>query len=43
MTSDVLPPAMFRLYRANVSSSFVLGPGDERLPVQADEQMSRAN
>jgi hypothetical protein len=34
--ADVLPPATFRLYRANVSSSFVLGPGDERLPVQGD-------
>jgi hypothetical protein len=41
--ADVRPPATFRLYRARVSSSFVLGPGDERLPAQADEQMSRAN
>jgi hypothetical protein len=33
--ADVLPPADFRLYRATASSRFVLGPGDERLPVQA--------
>ena len=31
--ADVLPPAPFRLYRATASAQFVLGPGDERLPV----------
>jgi hypothetical protein len=33
--ADVLPPAPFRLYRATASGQFVLGPGDERLPVRA--------
>ena len=32
-TKDVMPPASFRLYRARAGSSFVLGRGDERLPV----------
>ena len=32
--SDVLPPAAFRLYRATASSKFVLGPGEQRLPVR---------
>ena len=32
--ADVLPPARVRLYRATAESQFVLGPGDERLPVQ---------
>jgi pyridoxine/pyridoxamine 5'-phosphate oxidase len=32
--ADVLPPAQVRLYRATAGSQFVLGPGDERLPVQ---------
>jgi hypothetical protein len=31
--TDVLPPARVRLYRATAGSQFVLGPGDERLPV----------
>jgi uncharacterized protein YhbP (UPF0306 family) len=31
--ADVLAPARFRLYRATASSSFLLGPGDQRLPV----------
>jgi uncharacterized protein YhbP (UPF0306 family) len=31
--ADVTPPARFRLYRAEASAQFVLGPGDERLPV----------
>ena len=31
--ADVLPGAPFRLYRATASAQFVLGPGDERLPV----------
>jgi len=30
---DVSPPARHRLYRATVTSSFVLGPGDRRLPL----------
>jgi nitroimidazol reductase NimA-like FMN-containing flavoprotein (pyridoxamine 5'-phosphate oxidase superfamily) len=30
---DVSPPARFRLYRATVTSSSVLGPGDRRLPL----------
>lgn len=30
---DVRPPGRFRLYRATVSEHFVLGAGDERLPV----------
>jgi len=30
---DVSPPARLRLYRATVTSSSVLGPGDRRLPV----------
>jgi uncharacterized protein YhbP (UPF0306 family) len=30
---DVREPARFRLYRANVTATFVLGPGDQRLPV----------
>ena len=30
---DVSPPARHRLYRATVTSSSVLGPGDRRLPV----------
>ena len=32
--ADVLPPARVRLYRATAGSQFVLGPGDERLPVR---------
>jgi hypothetical protein len=32
--ADVLPPARFRLYRATASAQFVLGSGDERLPVR---------
>ena len=32
--ANVLPPARVRLYRATAGSQFVLGPGDERLPVQ---------
>ncbi len=35
--ADVLPPAAFRLYRARASSRFVLGPGDQRLPVDPVE------
>jgi hypothetical protein len=31
--ADVLPPAAFRLYRAKASARFVLGPGDQRLPI----------
>jgi hypothetical protein len=31
--ADVSPPARLRLYRASVTSSSVLGPGDRRLPV----------
>jgi pyridoxine/pyridoxamine 5'-phosphate oxidase len=31
--ADVLPPARVGLYRATAGSQFVLGPGDERLPV----------
>ncbi|HEX7310782.1 MAG TPA: pyridoxamine 5'-phosphate oxidase family protein [Gaiellaceae bacterium] len=31
--ANVLPPARLRLYRATAGSQFVLGPGDERLPV----------
>jgi pyridoxine/pyridoxamine 5'-phosphate oxidase len=34
--ADVLPPAGFRLYRSTASSRFVLGSGDERLPVKAE-------
>lgn len=34
VSADVLPPARVRLYRATAESQFVLGPGDERLPVQ---------
>ncbi len=34
--ADVLPPAAFRLYRATAASRFVLGPGDQRLPVKVD-------
>ncbi len=30
---DVSPPARLRLYRATVTSSSVLGPGDRRLPL----------
>ena len=30
---DVGAPARFRLYRASVVERFILGPGDERLPV----------
>jgi nitroimidazol reductase NimA-like FMN-containing flavoprotein (pyridoxamine 5'-phosphate oxidase superfamily) len=30
---DVSPPARHRLYRATVTSSSVLGPGDRRLPL----------
>jgi hypothetical protein len=33
--ADVLPPAPLRLYRATAGSQFVLGPGDERLPVRS--------
>lgn len=33
--ADVLPPARFRLYRARAAATFVLGPGDDRLPVRA--------
>lgn len=32
--ADVLPPSRLRLYRATASAQFVLGPGDERLPVR---------
>ena len=32
-THQVSPPAPYRLYRANASEQFVLGQGDERLPV----------
>jgi hypothetical protein len=32
--SDVLPPAGVRLYRATATSQFVLGAGDQRLPVR---------
>lgn len=32
--ADVLAPSRFRLYRAAASAQFVLGPGDERLPVR---------
>jgi pyridoxine/pyridoxamine 5'-phosphate oxidase len=32
-SADVLPPAPLRLYRATAASQFVLGPGDDRLPV----------
>ena len=32
-TTDVVPPARLRLYRAQVSEQFVLGPHDERVPV----------
>ena len=31
--ADVSPPARLRLYRATVTSSSVLGPGDRRLPL----------
>ena len=34
--ADVLPPATFRLYRATAGARFVLGPGDQRLPVMRD-------
>jgi hypothetical protein len=30
---DVTAPAKHRLYRADVAERWVLGPGDERLPV----------
>jgi uncharacterized protein YhbP (UPF0306 family) len=33
VAADVRAPARFRLYRAVVAARFVLGPGDERLPV----------
>jgi pyridoxine/pyridoxamine 5'-phosphate oxidase len=33
--ADVLPPARFRLYRATAASRSVLGPGDQRLPLNA--------
>jgi nitroimidazol reductase NimA-like FMN-containing flavoprotein (pyridoxamine 5'-phosphate oxidase superfamily) len=32
--ADVTAPAKHRLYRATVTEHWVLGPGDERLPVQ---------
>ena len=31
---EVRPPAPLRLYRATAGECFVLGPGDERLPVR---------
>jgi hypothetical protein len=31
--ADVLPPARHRLYRATTSEHFILGPRDERIPV----------
>jgi pyridoxine/pyridoxamine 5'-phosphate oxidase len=34
LPANVVPPAPVRLYRATAGSQFVLGPGDERLPVQ---------
>jgi pyridoxine/pyridoxamine 5'-phosphate oxidase len=40
--TDVLPPAVFRLYRATASSQFVLGPHDERLPVTIAATSDRA-
>ena len=33
---DVLPPAVFRLYRATASALSVAGPDDERLAVRLD-------
>jgi hypothetical protein len=32
--ADVRPPARLRLYRATASALFVLGPDDERVPVE---------
>jgi nitroimidazol reductase NimA-like FMN-containing flavoprotein (pyridoxamine 5'-phosphate oxidase superfamily) len=32
--ADVMAPAKHRLYRATVTEHWVLGPGDERLPVR---------
>jgi hypothetical protein len=40
--ADVLPPAAFRLYRAKASARFVLGPGDQRLPIQNDNSEEEA-
>jgi pyridoxine/pyridoxamine 5'-phosphate oxidase len=38
--ADVRSPARFRLYRAEILARYVLGPGDDRLPVrpQGSEQ-----
>lgn len=36
-TADVTGPAPHRLYRASASACFVLGPGDQRLPVWIGE------
>lgn len=33
-TADVTAPAPHRLYRASASASFILAPGDQRLPVK---------
>jgi pyridoxine/pyridoxamine 5'-phosphate oxidase len=30
---DVTPPARFRLYRASASAAYVLGPRDQRVPI----------
>lgn len=34
--ADVTPPARLRLYRAVASATYVLGPGDRRIPVSRE-------
>ena len=34
MLDDVQPPGEFRLYRATATEHFLLGPHDDRLPIQ---------
>lgn len=34
--ADVTPPARLRLYRAVASATYVLGPGDRRIPVSGE-------
>jgi uncharacterized protein YhbP (UPF0306 family) len=37
-TADVTAPAPHRLYRASTAASFILAPGDQRLPVNIGDQ-----